>query len=739
MNLFEYITSLAPEGTTVLFLRQTKTGACVPYLPEQAQIRKGEAWFGNIGLYLPDRFTDGPKAQSRMIEQVWALMLDDIGTKVTTPPPLEPTWKVESSPGNQQWVYVFKVDHMPGKAEFNAALKAIADAGYTDPGASNPVRNFRIPGSWNTRKQFEAKLVELHEDREFTLAEICQAFGVTPGESSGETTFLDVKDDGQDTVLAWLHESGLVLDGVNGAGWCSVVCPNHEQHSNDDAAGRYFPAARAYKCMHGHCVDWDSQRFLTWVAEQGGPQEGYGIRDELLTAQISGSLSKLTPTDAFPDEAAKIIAEVERKELSRLDRSEWPARFAYVLSDDAYFDLVERRLYSRANFNAIFRHVTCRSIHNNRHILASYSFDELRSQTNAKVAVSQTYSPGDTELVTRDGDVYVNRWRDMRLTGSRVDPTPWLNLTDRLFTHPVERDHLLDMVAFKYQNPDVKINHGALIIGGPGIGKDSWAKAVSAAIGNSTTLRDHEVISPWGYSLETEMLILNELRQGEVRDRRAVENFLKPLLAAPPEYLMVNMKGLHPYPVVNRLFVLAFSNFDVPIALPGDDRRWFVVKSSAEPFEGRALWDWYAKGGLDAVAGFLARRDVSAFDPGMPAPMTDAKRTLIEAGLSATESSLVEQILAQVGPFAGGVVGGPWQRVCDVLTQPGQPQVYVGTLLHSLREAGWIDRGRCHSRRYPSNRAIWCAPKLKGEAKARLRDLVEESRAGGLTLVSGKS
>jgi hypothetical protein len=478
---------------------------------------------------------------------------------------------------------------------------------------------------------------------------------------------------------------------------------------------------------------WKSKRQLKWL------QQFERLRDELLTAQISGSLMKLTPTAAFPDEAAKIIAEVERKELSRLDRSEWPARFAYVLSDDAYFDLVERRLYSRANFNAIFRHVTCRSIHNNRHILASFSFDELRSQTNAKVAVSLTYSPGDSELVAKDGDVYANRWRNMRVVGSTVDPTPWLDLSERLYPEPVERNHLLDLVAFKYQNPTIKVNHGAMVIGGPGIGKDSWAKAVANAIGNVTTLRDHEVLSPWGYALESELLILNELRQGEARDRRAVENFLKPLLAAPPEYMMVNRKGQHPYPVVNRLLVLAFSNHDIPISIPGDDRRWFVLKSTAAPFEGHALWDWYAKGGLEAVAGFLARRDVSAFDPGMPAPMTDAKRSLIEAGMSTTESSVIGQILAQTGPFAGGVVGGPWQRVCDILTQPGQSAVYVGTLLHSLREAGWIDLGRCHSRRNPSNKAVWCAPELRNLPKAQLRDMVEQSRAGGLTLVSGKS
>ena len=33
--------------------------------------------------------------------------------------------------------------------DFAAAIKAIADAGYTDAGAINAVRNFRLPGSIN--------------------------------------------------------------------------------------------------------------------------------------------------------------------------------------------------------------------------------------------------------------------------------------------------------------------------------------------------------------------------------------------------------------------------------------------------------------------------------------------------------------------------------------------------------------------------------------------------------------
>jgi hypothetical protein len=49
--------------------------------------------------------------------------------------------------------------------------------------------------------------------------------------------------------------------------------------------------------------------------------------------------------------------------------------------------------------------------------------------------------------------------------------------------------------------------------------------------------------------------------------------------------LPINRKGLHPYYMANRLFVLAFSNDPVPISLASQDRRWFCVWSTAPRME----------------------------------------------------------------------------------------------------------------------------------------------------------
>jgi hypothetical protein len=136
------------------------------------------------------------------------------------------------------------------------------------------------------------------------------------------------------------------------------VCPNHAEHTTADTQGRSHPVTRSYTCFHGHCSDWNSEKFLRWVEAEGGPKTGYGLRDDLLAKKMEAALSKITPTEEFPDAAAEVIAQVERRELGRVEKSKWYERFAYVLSDDAYFDLAERHEIARGAFNALYRHVT---------------------------------------------------------------------------------------------------------------------------------------------------------------------------------------------------------------------------------------------------------------------------------------------------------------------------------------------------------------------------------------------
>lgn len=762
-KFIEFITGLADaEGETALLLRQTPAlvdgqivyhGDGVPkatfpaFLPHKARIKDGEAWYVNTGSFIVDRFKDGkPSAKGDNTEYVLFMMLDDVGTKSKVPP-IDPTWIMETSEGSFQWGFAFS--EQPTKNAFTAAIKAIADAGYTDPGATNAVRNCRIPGSVNLkqgRNNFEARLVEFHPKREYTLDDICAALGVTPAEAdTAQFRHVNLRDTGGDNVLKWLSDNNLVLSKVNNEGWCGIVCPNHAEHTDGNIEGRYKPLDRSFCCYHGHCQHIDSRTFLDWVAENGGPRVTPGLRDELIAERMKIMADKIQPTEAFPDEAAAIVKEVERKEAGRLEKSEWFARFAYIQSDDSYFDMVTRRETPRNVFNALFRHVECKSMHGAKknRIQASVYFDERRQEHGAKALVGVTYAPGEDVLVARDGLVYGNTWINYRPDMSESGPVSdnsismWLDHCRLLVPEAAELEHVLNVMAFKVQVPNVKINHAVLHGGDEGCGKDSmWAPFLWAIGGehqhNRSIIENKGLESQWGYGLQAEVVILNELKEPEAKERRALANKLKPIIAAPPETLTINRKGLHPYEMLNRLQVIAFTNDPVPISIPSQDRRWFCLWSSAprmDPDDADKLWKWYKNGGFQKIAAWLHQRDVSAFNPAAAPPVTDWKLNMVEQGMSMTESHLVDMITRRIKPFDKGVVGAPFHRICDVVaTEMSLPasKVPQAALLHALKEAKWVDCGRVASGEFQTKKQIYAASEVaKKYSKSELRRMIE--------------
>jgi hypothetical protein len=408
----------------------------------------------------------------------------------------------------------------------------------------------------------------------------------------------------------------------------------------------------------------------------------------------------------------------------------------------------DRREVGRQTFNALFRHIPCKSIHTARKVEASICFDENRQVMGAKALVGVTYAAGEDVIVTRDGDLFGNRWRDARpdVEGLRDgDISMWMDHCQELVPEQAELDHILDVMAFKVQHPEIKVNHAILHAGDEGSGKDTfWAPFIWAVCGdhlkNRGIMDNNSVNSQWGYQLESEILIINELKEPDAATRRQLANQLKPIIAAPPEMLPINRKGLHPYYMANRLFVLAFSNDPVPISLASQDRRWFCVWSTAPRMDSRQakkIWDWYRAGGFGMIARFLRARDVSQFNPSAPPMWTEFKANLVEHGMSMAESYLVDMLRERKSEFARGVIGSPFHSLCDRLAgqAPSGVKVPQAALLHALKEAGWIDCGRIKSRDYDTKKHIFACPEMADLSKSELRRMVEENPPPKMVLV----
>jgi hypothetical protein len=759
MLLLRQTLQLNEDGEIEYYSDGTPRSTYPAYLPRRAKIKDGDSWYINTGVYIKDRFKNGkPSASKLNIEYVAFMMLDDIGSEknykgkkfTVKTPPLKPSWVMETSEGSFQWGYIFS--KQPTKEEFTAAINAIIDAEYTDPGATNPVRNCRLPGSVNLkrgRNNFKARLIESNLDLEYTLEEICEALGVTPHEiATSDHVTINVKDTGKDEVFQWLSDNAHVFSPPNHDGWAAVTCPNAAEHTSGENVGYYKPSMRAFTCFHGHCREKiDSKFFCSWVAEQGGPKTLPGLREDLLNESMARVKAALPPNSVFKDSADKRIADVDRFQAGRVEQESWFERFFYVMDDDSYFDKESCIEYSRATFNAIFRGVACVSVKGlkPRRIEASIYYDEHRETKCEYTLKGVTYAAGESDLVHKDGLVYGNRWRDARpkVKGKGGDAKPWLKHCETMIPVERERNHVFDMMACKVQHPNVKINHAVLHGGNEGRGKDTmWAPFIWAVCGpnkkNYGLIDNDGLSSQWGYALESEILVLNELKEPDAAQRRALANKLKPIIAAPPDVITINRKNLHPYDMLNRLFVLAFSNDEIPISLPTQDRRWFCIWSSCERMSAAAaqeMWDWYNNGGFEAIGSWLHARDVSKFNPSAAPMETDYKRTMIVGGLSTAEAFILHQIETHAAPFDTGVIAGPWYRHCEALMMAGVApsglKIPQPALLHALKEAGWIDMGMCAADELPTKRHIYVRPDRRHESKSDLRRAIEPKKVEG--------
>ena len=132
----------------------------------------------------------------------------------------------------------------------------------------------------------------------------------------------------------------------------------------------------------------------------------------------------------------------------------------------------------------------------------------------------------------------------------------------------------------------------------------------------------------------------------------------KTLSAAPPDVLRVNEKNLREHYIVNVCGVIITSNYKTDgIYLPAEDRRTYVAWSelTKEDFSQgywNKLWEWYANGGIEHVVAYLAKLDISAFDPKAPPPKTQAFFDIVDAN-RAPELSELADVLDKMGTKIG--------------------------------------------------------------------------------------
>jgi hypothetical protein len=187
--------------------------------------------------------------------------------------------------------------------------------------------------------------------------------------------------------------------------------------------------------------------------------------------------------------------------------------------------------------------------------------------------------------IDRKGVTIFNLYRPPTLThGDASLAGPWIDHIVRVY--PEDAGHIVNVLAHRVQKPQEKINHGLVLGGHPGIGKDTILEPVKYAIGpwNFAEASPANIVGRFNGYLQSVILRISEAKDlGDV-DRYKFYEHTKTMLAAPPDMLRIDEKNIKEYYIFNIPFVIMTTNHKTNgIYLPADDRRHYVAWSDLKP------------------------------------------------------------------------------------------------------------------------------------------------------------
>jgi len=329
------------------------------------------------------------------------------------------------------------------------------------------------------------------------------------------------------------------------------------------------------------------------------------------------------------------------------DKSIDISNFYYVAEPDRIFNRNTHGILTRPAFNVLKKPFFKNAV------------EAIVTERAESVVDNFTWLPNNPNVVNDGQRRLVNTYRPPDCLGKSGDTEPWEELLYYLVPKDLDRQHLLNWMAFTAQKPEIKINH-QIFFGGPmRIGKDSIFQPLIRAVGAHNVSQPsndalHSQFTEFLYSKK--LVIVQECMNFERRD---IENRLKPICASPPDELLIDLKGVRQFNVPNLVSLIFMSNHADGLHLSEGDGRYFCIWCDCKPLSEafyKNYYDWLHAGGIDAVVYFLKNRDISDFNPGAVSPETEFKKSMIGYSVDGVVSKIKTLIEEREPPFCGDIV-----------------------------------------------------------------------------------
>ena len=576
---------------------------------------------------------------------VVAVVLDDVADDALDALPIAPSYVLETSPGKFHAGLALAPGQDPALVDglYHALItKRLVSA---DRSGNNTVRYARLPDGTNSKAAvvedvgapFPCRLHDFSPDLRYDVAQLALAFGVDVAKIADSAPRPDPTPDDELRQLVMTGEAfhqplvslaaRMVGRGMAGGDVGAALTT-----LMDAAAETIVPDRHArWKVERGQIGRYVAEA----VAKYGDRRMATGTNGATVSDISAARKAK---------EAKAAKREHERGE-ARAKASDLVSRFVYVAEQDVVYDIEPGIFLTRSALDASYlaEFTTVRLSH------------ALLTHPKRQIAHSVTWRPKKPPLIHEAPRVLLNTWRDDGLKPRVGNVRPWVEHCEYLIPNKRERERVWDWIAFTLQHQGCKVNYQLVLGGLGGIGKDTMLQPLIRGLGRSSVKQPqaHELNSEFNSYLDrAKLVVIQEIHSFQRKD---IENKLKPVCAAPPDYLRINEKGLKSFEIPNLVSVVFMTNHRADALNVGeDDRRYFCVWSPAARMPAdyyTELYRWMDAGGDRAVIAWLLERDLRNFKRGEPPPVTEWKVDLQGASAPATERTLRELMDEEREPF----------------------------------------------------------------------------------------
>lgn len=243
------------------------------------------------------------------------------------------------------------------------------------------------------------------------------------------------------------------------------------------------------------------------------------------------------------------------------------------------------------------------------------------------------FKPGEGKVTEAGG---YNTWPGWGVEPKRGDVSRWKRLLDHLFAgKPEDRDWFERWLAYPLQHPGSKMYTTAVVWGGAtGTGKSLVGYSMKRIYGETfAEIGDVQLNDPRMAWAENKCFAMGD--DVASHEQRRMADQLKRMITQ--ESITIDIKYIPQYSVPDVINYYFTSNHADAFYLEDDDRRFFVHEVTVEPMEAdwyREYAEWLDSGGAAAIFHHLLSLDLKGMTNAERAKVTDAKKAMLEDGLS---------------------------------------------------------------------------------------------------------